>query len=141
MSLPPLADLDSFGSWPGVSMDTHGIVAAVALLDHVSAMVRAHAGVNWVDEHGDLEGVPQDIPGIVLQVAARVWSNPDARRQSTEGPFSASWDAVGLSLSADERRRVSAAAATGPYRGLGVVSTTRGDVETPSVIDPLRDAL
>ena len=123
-------------TWLGVdegSVSTADTNRAQGYIDAASARVRSEARQTWLNEAGDaLEGVPDEIPGIVLQVAERKWRNPSGVVHETAGPFSARHSediASGIYLTEDEAERLKA------YRpsqtgGLYTIRTTRGDLET-----------
>jgi hypothetical protein len=94
MALPPLADVAALDAWlPGVTIvgDEAAEERAEAVLAAASAFVRAENGKNWVDEEGELlEDIPDEIPVLVVTVAARLWTNPAGATQETAGPFSVS---------------------------------------------------
>lgn len=139
MALPPLAALPDLKAWPGVVIPESAEPQAVALLGHVSAKVRDHAQLDWVNDTGDaLADVPPIVATIVVTVAARVWANPEAKLSRGSGPFVSAWDPdqVGLVLTEDEKASITRAAGRGSgILGLGVISTTRGPIETATVRD------
>lgn len=93
MALPPLADVAALDAWlPGVAIvgDAAAEERAEAVLAAASAIVRAENGKTWVDEDGDLiDDIPDAVPALVVQLAARMWANPTGLTQETAGPFSA----------------------------------------------------
>ena len=120
--MPPLASFPDLEAWLGDSLDA---VRGQAVLDNASAQVRAAAGRTWVDEANALVDVPADIRALVVRLAARMYANPTGSRQESAGPFSRS---LGDGLLTDDETGV-----IGRYRpssGLGVISTTRGRIET-----------
>lgn len=92
MALPPLADIAALDAWlPGVTIvgDEAAETRAGAVLAAASAQVRRQTGHLYVDEAGDLiEDLPDDVVGVTVQLAARMWANPTGATQETEGPFS-----------------------------------------------------
>ena len=89
--LPPLAEhLDLEARYPNLDLD---IGQAAVLLEDASAMVRAYAGRTWVNEDGELDGVPDGVRGIVCAVVARAVGNQDGVTQETVGPFNRSFGA------------------------------------------------
>lgn len=100
------------------------------MLSRVSAVVRSAAGVTW-------EGVevPEEVEAVVLEVATRVWTNPNGIRQQATGPFSASYAVVGVYLTDEERRILAKYRAN--QRGLWTLNTTRGDDEGDTVWVPI----
>lgn len=92
MALPPLADVAALDAWlPGVSIvgNDEETERAEAVIATASAFVRAERGQTWVDSDGNLlEDIPDEIPALVVTVAARLWINPAGSSQETAGPFS-----------------------------------------------------
>lgn len=142
MALPALADIDALVAWTGDTIADDD-PRALAVLARASALVRSECGRTWVDDGNALEAVPEPIEGVVVQVAARVWRNPEGAIQDVAGPFSARFSesvADGLYLTETERKicaqhRQSAS-------GLWVMPTTRlhgvddGTTWTPTTSDP-----
>ncbi len=135
MGLPALAPVTDLAAWMGISItgetDTE---RARALLAAASTLVRTRAGENWVDAEGRLEsGIPDGIPQVVVAVAARLWANPTGASSSGAGPFTTAWP-VGFALTDAEADMVDAAMGTSTFRGIGTISTTRGPIDTRSVL-------
>lgn len=105
MSLPTLADPSDLELWLKADFSPTDWARADLVLDKVSELIRHEAGdLTWVDDDGALSDVPGQIPGLALEVAARVWDNPTFKSQSAGGPFSDSWGpAVGLFLTDEQR--------------------------------------
>ena len=113
-TLPSLATLEDFGIRLGVEFldaydeptDPDGLKAQAAL-DDASALVRSEVGLDWVDEYGDLEVVPDVAVSITLAVAGRVYQNPQGFSQATVGDSSVSYaregNAGSLYLTKSER--------------------------------------
>lgn len=121
MSLPLMASVSDLADWLGDEIVAND-PRAVALLRRASALVRSEAGVEWADE------VPEDVQGVVIAVAARVWSNPNSAIQRTAGSFSERLSeraAEGMYLTDEERRILSRYAST--RFGIGTIRTYRED--------------
>lgn len=86
-ALPPLAGVDDLRTWPGVTVADGQEDAATAVLARASSVVRRAAGRTWVDPDGQLVGVPPEVPGIVVESAARFWNNPHGASMIVRGPF------------------------------------------------------
>jgi hypothetical protein len=137
--LPPLAAVEDLGVWMGSTIPTGSTPRAVAILAAASTLVRRFTGELWVNEDGDLDPGDDELrfesaAQVVVLVAERVYKNPDGRNQQTTGPFSHSveaWSALGLALRDEEKEMLSP---TAGVPGLGIISTTRGRVETRSVL-------
>lgn len=136
MALPSLVDLSDFETW--ASRPVSNAQRAEAIISAASTLVRTSTGRMWVDAAGDLE---EDITEtqidaaktVVLQVSERVYFNPQGNTQESTGPFQrsvAAWYSLGLALTDEERLLLGP---TETVRGLGVISTTRGNLETPAV--------
>lgn len=97
---------------------------AEAAITDASALVRDEARQAWSTP----EATPEAVRTVVLESARRVFVNPERNRSETAGPFSATRDAVGAYLTAEEKaivqryRRLS----RGPA-GLWTLPTSRGD--------------
>lgn len=119
MALPPLANLTEFIAWePGEVSNTE---RATAILAAASTLIRARTGRVWVDASGEIEAGVTEVQretarSVCLQVASRVYNNPQGNTQQTTGPFSrtvAAWAAQGLTLTDDELAQLGAAPQTG----------------------------
>lgn len=119
MSLPLLATVQDLADWIGED-NLAGDPRATAVLRRASALVRSEAGVEWAG------GAPEDVQGVVIAAAARVWTNPSAAIQRTAGSFSERLSeraADGLYLTDEERRVLSRYS---PSRfGVGTIRTYR----------------
>jgi hypothetical protein len=111
MSLPPLASVETFESFAGRDINTD---RAAALLDFASALIRAEAGVDWVDDNNDLSGVPDVIPFICCKVVERAVSNPEGLTAESVVNYRAEYgnSSSDLYLTKQERRLVRKAAGT-----------------------------
>lgn len=115
-----LATVSDLEGLLGQTLDDAGRSRAAAVLDRVSSLVRSE-GLAWAD----IPSVPESVVTVVLDIAHRVFLNPQNFRQVTSGPFAGSYSFVGLHLTGAERRIVRRAA--GRRSGLQVISTTRDD--------------
>lgn len=89
MPLPPLAvEADVTGRAPDLDIDEDQVEL---LLGDASALVRAYAGRSWVDDEGQLDGVPDGVVGIVASMVIRALRNPSGVTQETTGPFNVSY--------------------------------------------------
>lgn len=132
--LDPLASVDDFAAWPGVDVDDTERVTAQAVLDAASAYIRLESGSVGRWPTGDT--VPAAVRALCVQVAARVWRNPDNATMLTTGPFSEAFsqgveDALYLS---DNDRRTIRASVSRP--GLWTLSTQRDDCCSDGVLVP-----
>lgn len=130
----PLVDPQNLEAWLGRgTLSTTDYSRAVELIDRVSALIRAEAPTNIDEIEG---GVPDAVRGLALTISARIWDNPTFKNSKTTGPFTDSWRDVGLYLTDEERRLLhTAIGSTSMPKGIGTLSTTRGDLETASVLD------
>lgn len=131
MALPPLAQVSDLAAWVGQTIESADPRAG-AVLSAASALVRGYTKKTWVDENGELAGVPEDASAVVVQVAARAWLNPNPNLKNwNKGPFAEGYfDAasLGLYLSAADKDALADYRETGASTGLGTIGITRGDV-------------
>ena len=121
MALPLLAPVSDLADWLGEDIDANDPRGA-AVLRRASALVRSEAGVEWAD------GAPEDVQGVVVAAAARVWSNPSAAIQRSAGSFSERLSeraADGLYLT-DEERRILGRYSQARF-GVGTIRTFRDE--------------
>lgn len=138
-----IATVDDLTDWLGEDVSNPG--RAEAILAAASTLVRTRTGRSWVDADGvKLEDVTEDdfeaVKTVVVQVAARVWLNPQGRTQQSAGPFSesiAAWASLGLSLTEDEARMLPRNAETRPQ--LWTLATTRSDNDIPDIYLDVED--
>lgn len=146
--LPPLASVDDLATWMGPKFPIPSgpsTARAAAILAASSTLVRRFTGSTWVDEegelaHGDDPVLWDAVAQVTIMVAERVWKNPDGETQAGTGPFShtvEAWAALGCALRDDEKDLLGG---TPGVPGLGVISTTRGPIETGSVLHCRADA-
>lgn len=112
---------------------------AEAILAAASTLVRSKTpGQAWVDADGvQLETVTDDdfeaVKTVVVQVALRVYQNPQGVTQNVAGPFShsvAAWAALGLSLTETERDMLPSGSAR---PALWTMATTRSENDLPDI--------
>lgn len=120
-TLPPsVADLSA---WVGQTLD-EADARAVAVLSAATALVRGYASQEW-----DGDTAPDDVAALVVQVAARVWFNPQGVTSESIDDYSRRFDGqeTGLFLTESERTILNR------YRtstsGLWVQPTTQGPLE------------
>lgn len=106
MPAPSLATLDDLETWMGEPVH---VQRAEAILHAASTLIRTRTGRVWVDDGGAEVGVTDlqiaALRSVCVSVAARVYRNPEGRRQEAAGPFSwsvAAWAAAGLTLTDEE---------------------------------------
>lgn len=127
MPLPSLATIEQYETRAGSSTDNSQQLQW--LLDQASAIVRAYTRQTWVDDDGDLDGVPDGVPGVVVDMVYRVEQNPEGVTQDTAGPFSVAFGANAaerLYLAQSEKLILDAHRRS----GLTVLGVSRGPVET-----------
>jgi hypothetical protein len=89
--LPPLAELSDVADIaPDLTLDPDQVAA---LIRKASAIARAYARQDWVDEDNELDVVPDGVVEIVAGMVERVLRNPSGATQETTGPFSTSFGA------------------------------------------------
>jgi hypothetical protein len=129
MSLPALATSTDLRALIG-DVDDEG--RARALLDFASALIRTEAGVDWVDEDDELDGVPDIVRFVCCKVVERVLSNPTGLQAESVVNYRAEYGNASsdLYLTKQERRLVRKAAGK---LAVAAVGTTRNELETPEV--------
>lgn len=134
MPRPALATVSDFEDLLGTQVDVSP-TRVEALLAHASEIVRAYAGVTWLnDDEDDVEDVPAQIPMIVASMVERATSNPLGITQESAGPFSRSFGpdaSQRLYLTKQERAIVRAAVGVAVVMPMG---TTRGELEIGPVL-------
>lgn len=112
---------------------------AQLLIEGATAVIDAEAGQAF-------SSPPNSIKIVCLSCAARAFTNPGGVEAETAGPFSATYRADNLYLTAAEKKIVANEVDDG-VPGVWVLGTTRGEVETGRITDqagggaaPLTDA-
>jgi len=130
-SLATLGDLEDLLGEPVTGSSRR----ALHLLAHASEIVRAYAGVSWLNDDGDeLADVPAQVPAVVAAMVVRATENPLGITQETAGPFSRSFGsdaAQRIYMTRQEKAIVRAAAGVA---AVGTIGTTRGPLETRGVV-------
>lgn len=138
--LPPLVDLEALSERLGLVLtDEHDEptspdgVRALAALSDASALVRAEADQEWVDEHGELDfgdlspGAVDVIQSTTIGVAYRAFRNPEGASQASVGDVSVSYGRDGgagaLFLTQAERRAL--------RRAVGLSSASAVEIVSP----------
>lgn len=140
--MAPLADISDLETWLAASFTEAEAERAALLLTSVSSLVRSHCGRTWEDTDP-----PPEVAAVVLNVAARVWRNPQAATSwsKTTGPFGESMTfpnpgAVGLYLGPDDKAALPARTpSAGAVGGLRTVATTRADPYPSTTYVPTPD--
>lgn len=138
MARPVLATIEELEARLGSTLDTGGErTQADARLADASEIVRAYAGVTWLndDETALADDVPGQIVGVVASMVERASRNPGGVTQETAGPFGRSFGAdaaARLYMTKSERMVVRAAVGK---TGLGTIATSRGPLETGRTCD------
>lgn len=123
MALDPLVTAEDLERWLTATFDASAAAKAGAVVAAASALVRSEAGVTW--EGMDL---PDQVRVVTLQVAARVFTNPNGVVQESIGSYSVQYadpEASGLFLTASEKAMLGRLRANA--RGLWSLSITRDD--------------
>lgn len=138
MAEAPFAEVDALAAWVGESIagaDTR----ALAILSAASALIIAEVGSD-VAEAWDT--VSAEVAAVTVQVAARVWFNPQGLVADAIDDYSRRWDQGGESgvyLTQGERDLLSKYRTSGP-RGLWTLGTTRGDDYADQYLDVVNAA-
>ena len=134
MALFPLAEVSDLAAWVGQAIPDSDPRAG-AVLSAASALVRSYAGVTW-------EGVaaPEDVSAVVVQVASRVWLNPNGVVSVTLDDGSLRWSeasAAGLYLTDADKAVLSSYQTQGADSfGLGTVSMAGGSTVNDTTYVP-----
>ncbi len=124
--LPALATTDALALRLGVTLAGAELDRGTAVLDDASALIRSEAGVDWVDEQGQLLDVPPVVESVALAVAYRAYRNPDGLGQASLGDASVSYDRgdaqAAVYLTRDERRSIRRAAGTSAAGAIELIS-------------------
>lgn len=132
---PPLALPTDLAAFVGEEIGDSD-ARAVAVLRMAGSLVRAYTGQQWSDG----QDVPDAAADVTVDVAARVWSNPDALVGDAIDDFRRQWSdraADGFYLtSANKMVLDSLRSDAGSRRGLFTVGTTRGDDYLDTVYVP-----
>lgn len=136
MGRPALATVSDLELVVGpIDEDSLAETQAEARLEQASEIVRAYAGLTWLNaDETAVENVPGQIPGVVVAMVERATLNPGGITQESAGPFSRSFgsDAASrLYMTKAERSIVRTAVGRAEVYTLG---TTRGDLETADVL-------
>lgn len=126
--LPPLAEVWHLTERMGDGAVTDE-VQAIARLADASSLVRSYAGTDWIDDDGE-PAPPPAIPGLVAGMVERAVRNPMGATQTQAGPFGVSFGPEAASriyLTAAEKQVIRQAVGRS---NIGVLSTSRGSVET-----------
>lgn len=124
MTLPSLATVEDLAARLPGGIATADEDRAQAVLDDVSALIRAEAETDWLDDEGALDDVPDVVVTVTLAAARRAWLNPDGKVSETIGSYSyrvGDAGGVGVMLTEEEKRLV--------RRAGGVVAAAVANVE------------
>jgi len=124
-TLPPVvSDLES---WTGQTISPDDL-RADAVLSAATALVRGYAGLAWDDD-----SVPDEVHAVVVQIASRIWFNPQGLTSETIDDYTRRYgesvESAGLALTDSERVILGRYRTTGS--GLWVQPITSGTVEIP----------
>ena len=110
-------------------------------LDTASSMVRSYAAKTWLNEAGTelLPPIPEEVRRITVEVASRVWLNPDGNVQETVGPFTERRPdlfADGFFLTGTEKSQLAKYRSSG-FGGLWTLGVTKGDAYLDTITVPV----
>ena len=134
MASTPFANVAALAAWVGQSIAAND-ARANAVLTAASVLVRSHVGASTADAW---QTVPADVQQVVVQVAARVWFNPQGLVADAVDDYSRRWESgaeSGVYLTAAERDMLSPY--TTSHKGLWSLGTTRGDDYADQYLDVL----
>lgn len=132
--LPRLASIQQFAARLPGGVNDDDLLRAEATLDDASALVRAEAGVTWVNASGELENVPDVIVTVVCAAARRAFVNPNGLTAESIQDYQASFASASPDVYLTKQERNAIRRAVG-RSGLWTLRTTRSDVggDVPSV--------
>jgi len=134
MAEQTLATVAELGDWLGepIVEDSPEGKRAELCLRAASALVRSEAGRTWLEPDGNLEPVPEAVKLVTLYCASRVFDNREGQNRWNIDDAGGGWkvDEAGAYLTASEKDTLSKYAGR-RFGGMGVVSTTRGDIAGP----------
>jgi hypothetical protein len=132
VTAPPFAYVDQLAAWVGESIPEDDARAA-AVLTAASLLVKSEVGAAVVDEWVE---VPEEVTMVTIQVAARVWFNPQGLVSDSIDDYSRRWEngtESGVYLTPAERDVLSRYRAK--PKGLWTLGTTRGDDYADQYLD------
>lgn len=133
MSAIPYAEVNDLAAWTGATIADDD-ARATAVLKAASVLVRTYVGSDVAEEWGT---VPDDVATVVVQVAARVWFNPQGVIADAIDDYSRRWEEspeAGVYLSPSERDMLSPYRTSAP-KGVWTLGTTRDDLYTDEYLD------
>lgn len=111
--LPAFVDVETLAARIPGGIDVDDEARAQAALDDASTLVRAAAGIDWVDEHGQLVAdVPDVVATVTAAAARRAFVNPEGLAQETVAGYGASYSSASgdVYLTKTERKLIRRAA-------------------------------
>lgn len=122
----PLASVEELQDRLGRVLDTVERTRAGAVLDDVSALARDVAGADFLDEFGQITGMPHTVGAVVLKAAERAMRNPEGYTGESTGDYSYQRRGVedGVYLTEREEKLIRRAMGRG---GLWTQPVTRGE--------------
>lgn len=133
-TLTPLASVQQLSDWLGEPIqDETDVKRAGSVLAAASVLVRNFTGKTWVTDGSVEPNLPDDVPMVTVQVAARGYSNPEGWRDERTDDWAGNGRVVpeaGLFLTASERDILSGHRAK-KVSGIGVLATTRQEARSP----------
>lgn len=134
MAEQTLATVAELADWIGEPIvdDSAEAKRAELCLRAASALVRSESGRTWLDDAGLLGDVPDNVRMVTLYCASRVFDNREGQNRWNVDDAGGGWkvEEAGAYLTASEKEMLSGYAQR-RHRGLGTVSTTRGDLAGP----------
>lgn len=137
MASPSLATVAELSDWLGepITEGTSEYKRAEMCLRAASVLVRAESGRTWLDDTtGDVvDPLPDAVRMVALYSASRVFDNREGQNRWNVDDAGGGWkvDEAGAYLTASEKDSLGRFAQR-RHRGLGTVSTTRGDLGAPA---------
>ena len=133
MPAAPIATAADLGAFVGEDI-ADGNARAEMLLRMASNLVRSHTGTAWGES--DNAAVPEAVSDVVIDVAARMWFNPEGLIGDGVDDYRRQWSesaADGMYLTAANRAML-APHVKSKSTGLRTIATERGDLGTSGTI-------
>jgi hypothetical protein len=140
MASLPLADVSALAAWVGQDIDLAD-PRAEAVLSAASTLVRAHTGQTWETATGAPLDVPEVVSVVTVQVAARVWNNPDGLTSVTVDDGTRRWgDGGGALRLTDADREALRPHKVGGNSSIGSLSVAAGSGSLDTIYVPTAPA-
>lgn len=133
--LPPLAPVQDLADWieEEIAEDSPAFKRAEAVLRFASSLARRETKRSWLNDAKTavVDDIPDDVVQVVVQAAARKYTNPDDYEQERQDDFygSRKVEESGVYLT-DSEKALLGEYAGNTHGGLRTITTTRDDYPT-----------